>query len=348
MAAMTPRERVQKFFRREPVDAMPVFSGMGLVTIQAINKMGIRFAQVHGSADYLARSAMTSADLFGFDSVIVPYDMCTMAEAMGRGVTVYENAEGVLYPTVPDKWTSLDDVKLEEGWIDKARMPKVEEAFKILLKEANGKYAVGAWVLGPFTLGGQVIELDLLLKGAARDRARVEAFMDKMTDAVIDVAKRYQALGVDYMNVREMGSGTDLLSPRMWKQLIQPYLKRIFDELKSPKILHICGGTDLIVDLMNDCGADALSFDQKNNLVETRKKIGNDVILLGNFDPWDTLCQKEAADVPAVMKACIDAGVDAVWPGCDIWPEVKPENVAAWVNTVREYGKKPSPAVGRI
>ena len=89
---------------------MPVFSGMGLVTIQAINKMGIRFAQVHGSAEYLARSAMTSADIFGFDSVIVPYDMCTMAEAMGRGVTVYENAEGVLYPTVPDKvghhWTT--------------------------------------------------------------------------------------------------------------------------------------------------------------------------------------------------------------------------------------------------
>ena len=107
----------------------------------------------------------------------------------------------------------MDDVKLEEGWIEKARMPKVEDAFKILLKEANGKYAVGAWVLGPFTLGGQVIELDLLLKGAARERARVEAFMDTMTDAVIAVAKRYQALGVDYMNIREMGSGTDLLSP---------------------------------------------------------------------------------------------------------------------------------------
>ncbi len=327
---------------------MPVFSGMGLVTVQAINKMGIRFAQVHGSADYLARSAMTSSDLFGFDSVIVPYDMCTMAEAMGRGVTVYENAEGVLYPTVPDKWKSLDDVKLEDGWIEKARMPLVEEAFKILLNEADGKYAVGAWVLGPFTLGGQVIELDLLLKGAARERARVEAFMDKMTDAVIDVAKRYQALGVDYMNIREMGSGTDLLSPRMWKQLIQPYLKRIFSELKSPKVLHICGGTDLIVDLMNDCGADALSFDQKNNLAETRKKIGDDVILLGNFDPWDTLCQKEAEQVPDIIKACIDAGVDAVWPGCDIWPEVKPENVEAWVNTIRAYGKKSSPAVGRI
>jgi len=348
MAEMTPRERVKRFLRREPVDRMPVFSGMGLVTVQAIEKLGIRFAQVHGSAEYLARSAMISSDIYGFESVQVPYDMCTMAEAMGRGVTVYENAEGVLYPTVPDKWTSLADVKLEEDWIHKARMPVVEDAFKILLDEANGKYAVGAWVLGPFTLGGQVIELDLLLKGVAKDRANVEAFMDKMTQAVIDVAKRYQALGVDFINIREMGSGTDLLSPRMWKQLIQPYLKRILGELKSPKILHICGGTDLIVELMNECGADALSFDQKNTLAESRKKMGNEVLLLGNFDPYGTLCQIDASQVEGVIKACVDAGVDAVWPGCDIWPEVKPDNVNVWVKTIKEYGKNPTPAVGRL
>ena len=348
MAEMTPRERVKKFLRREPVDRMPVFSGMGLVTIQAIDKMGIRFAQVHGSAEYLAKSALLSAELYGFESVIVPYDMCTMAEAMGRGVTVYENAEGVLYPTVPDKWKTLEEVNLEPGWIDKARMPAVEGAFKILSSQIGGKYALGAWVLGPFTLGGQVIELDLLLKGVAKNRKGVEDFMEKMTDAVIAVAKRYQDLGVDYLNIREMGSGTDLLSPRMWKQLIQPYLTKIFSELKSPKILHICGGTDLIVDLMNECGADALSFDQKNNLVETRKKIGNEVILLGNFDPWNTLCQLEPTQVPDIIKSCIDAGVDAVWPGCDIWPEVKPDNVHAWVNTIKDLGKSPSPAVGRV
>ncbi|MBM3300574.1 MAG: methyltransferase, partial [Deltaproteobacteria bacterium] len=206
----------------------------------------------------------------------------------------------------------------------------------------------GGWVLGPFTLAGQVTELDLLLKGVAKDRKGVEAFQEKMTSVVIDVAKRYQDLGVDYMNIREMGSGTDLLSPRMWKTLIQPYLKEIFAALKSPKILHICGSTDLIVDMMNECGADALSFDQKNNLAETRKKIGNDVVLMGNFDPYATLCQMDASQVPDVVKGCIDAGVDAVWPGCDIWPEVKQENLEAYVRTIKDYGRKPTPAVGRV
>jgi len=346
MAEMTPKTRVQKFFKREPIDVMPIFSGMGMVTIQAINKMGIRFAEVHGSPDYLAKSASLSSEIFGFDSVVVPYDMCTIPEAMGRGCSTYANAEGILYPTVPTKWEDLDAVNIDANWVVQNRMPVVEDAIKKLV--AEGKYAVGGWVLGPFTLGGQVIELDLLLKGIKKDADRVKAFMEKMTKVVIEVAKRYQDLGVDYMTIREMGSGTDLLSPRMWKQLIQPYLIEIFSALKSPKILHICGGTDLIVDLMNECGADALSFDQKNNLVETRKKIGDDMLLLGNFDPYGTLCQKEANEVAPVIKGCIDAGVDSVWPGCDLWPEVKPENVQAWVSTVKELGKQPSPAVGRI
>jgi [methyl-Co(III) methanol-specific corrinoid protein]:coenzyme M methyltransferase len=145
-----------------------------------------------------------------------------------------------------------------------------------------------------------------------------------------------------------MGSGTDLLSPRMWKTLIQPNLQRIFAALKPPRVNHICGSTDMIIEMMNECGADALSVDHKNNLVESRKKLGNDVILLGDFDAYKTLVQMEASEVEAVIKKCIDAGVDAVWPGCDLWPDVKPENVEVYVRTIRKYGKQPSPAVGRI
>ncbi|MGC8604265.1 MAG: uroporphyrinogen decarboxylase family protein, partial [Desulfomonilaceae bacterium] len=179
MATMTAKERVKKFMKREPVDTMPIFSGMGMVTVQAINKMGIRFAEVHSSPNYLAQSATLSAEMFGFDSVIVPYDMCTIPEAMGRGCSTYANAEGILYPTVPAKWENLDAVDISPDWVSKARMPVVEDALTKLVSE--GKYAVGSWVLGPFTLGGQVIELDLLLKGIKKESDKVHEFMKKMT-----------------------------------------------------------------------------------------------------------------------------------------------------------------------
>ena len=346
MATMKPKERIEKLFKKEPIDTMPIFSGQGMVTIQAIKKMGIRFPQVHTSAEYMAGSALTTAEMFDFDAVIIPYDMCTIPEALGRGVSLYESTEDILYPTVPSKWEKLEDVVIPDDFLSKGRMPLVDEAFRIL--KSDGKFSIGAWVLGPFTMAGQLIELDLLLKGVKKDKDRVVAFLDKMTDLVIKVAQHYQAIGADYISIRDMGTGTDLLSPRMWQSFIQPNLVKIFDALKSPTVNHICGSTNLIIEMMNECGAEALSVDHKNNVVESRKKLGNDVILLGDFDAYATLAQLDVSQVEAVIKGCIDKGFDAVWPGCDIWPDVKQENVEAYVATIRKYGKAASPAVGRV
>ena len=348
MSELTPKERVMNLFQRKPVDTMPCFSGMGMVTIQAINEMGIRFAQVHTSAENLARSAKITAEIFGFDAVIIPYDMCTIPEALGRGISLYESSEDILYPTVPSKWPSFDEIEIPDDFLSRGRMPMVDEAFEILKSQVDGNLALGGWVLGPFTMAGQLIELDLLLKGVRKDKERVDAFLAQMTDLVIKVAQHYQSIGVDFMNIREMGSGSDLLSPKVWKTLIQPNLVKIFDALQIPTVNHICGSTDLIIEMMNECGADALSVDQKNNVVETRKKLGDDVLLFGNFDPYGTLVTGDVSEVEPVIRKCIDDGLDAVWPGCDLWPDVKKENVEAYVQTVRKYGKKASPAVGRI
>lgn len=349
MSELTGKERVQKLFKREPLDTMPCFSGQGSVVIQAIEKMGTKFAKIHTDARLLAESAITSARLFGLDAVVIPYDMAVVAEAMGRGISLYDGADGILYPTVPNKWKTLDEIDIPANYMSQGRLPMIDEAFKIIKEEAPD-LAVGAWVLGPFTLAGQIMELDILLKGLKKQKDQIAVFLDQVTQVTVDMVKHYQTLDVDFISVRDMGSGTDLLSPRMWKTLVGPNLKKVFDAITCcPSVNHICGSTDMIIEMMHECGADALSVDQKNDVVLTREKLGNDVLLFGNFDPYNTLTQLEdVLEVEKIIKGCIDKGVDSVWPGCDIWPDVRVENMETYVKTVREYGKKPSPAVGRI
>jgi [methyl-Co(III) methanol-specific corrinoid protein]:coenzyme M methyltransferase len=186
---------------------------------------------IHTSAENLARSAVLTAEMFGYDAAIVPYDMCTVPEALGRGASLYEHSDDILYPTVPSKWATLDDVEIPEDFLGRGRMPLVDEAIHLIKSQTNGVVAIGGWVLGPFTMAGQIVELDLLLKGVFKHKAQTEAFIDKMTHLVIRVAQHYQELGVDYMTIREMGTGSDLLSPRVWKTLIQPNLSRRFSTL---------------------------------------------------------------------------------------------------------------------
>jgi [methyl-Co(III) methanol-specific corrinoid protein]:coenzyme M methyltransferase len=80
--------------------------------------------------------------------------------------------------------------------------------------------------------------------------------------------------------------------------------------------------------------------DQKNTLAETRQKIGVDLLLFGNFDPYGTLVTLPADEVDQVVKNCFDAGVDALWPGCDLWPDIKKENLEAVVAAAQKYGQR--------
>ena len=347
---LSPRERVERTFARQPIDTMAFFSGMGMVVMPAIKKLGYQFPKVHKDAEKLARSAIESSRMFGFDSVVIPYDMCMESEAIGNAISLYENSEDILYPTIPEKmWKTMDQVSIPSNIMELGRLHLIPEAIKIIKKEAP-ELPVGVWQLGPFTQAGQVLELDILLKGVFKEKAKVEATLDKLADMAITIGQACQAAGADYITLREMGTGTDLLSPKTWRELIQPRMRKILGAWKSPKILHICGATDLIIEMMADCGSDAVSVDIKNNLVESRKKLGDKMLLFGNFDVFALPCKEETTVEQAVeaIKKNIDGGVDAVWPGCDLWPDIKEANMRAIVQTVREYGTKPTACVGRL
>jgi [methyl-Co(III) methanol-specific corrinoid protein]:coenzyme M methyltransferase len=150
--------------------------------------------------------------------------------------------------------------------------------------------------------------------------------------------------------LREGGANADVLSPRTFREIIQPRLTRILAAWKSPKVLLISGVTDPLIEMMQECGADAIAVDIKNTLAESRRKLGNDTLLFGNYDVYELPCRPETTVAQAIqgMKDNIDGGVDAVWPGSDLWPDIKEENFRAMERTVRDYGRKPSPALGRL
>jgi len=359
MAELSPIERVMRFWDREPVDKMPFFTGMGMVLQPAIKKLGYKFASIHReSAEKLAWAGIESARMFNLDSIVIPFDMCWESEALGNEISLYEESDDILYPTIPYKnWTEVDQVDITQEQIDNIMdtfpMTLIPEAIKICKKEAP-ELPVGAWQLGPFTQCGQTIELDKVLKAVFKHTAQVERILDRLSDMIIEIGKGLQAAGADFITLREPGVAADLLSPKTFKELIAPRLTRILAGWKSPKVLHICGSTDPLVELMWQCvvdsGGQAVSFDIKNNLLESRKKLGDDAIILGNYDVFGLPCAEETTVEQAVegIKTNIDGLVDAVWPGCDLWPDIKEENFRAMEKTAREYKTGPTPAVGRI
>jgi [methyl-Co(III) methanol-specific corrinoid protein]:coenzyme M methyltransferase len=189
--------------------------------------------------------------------------------------------------------------------------------------------------MGPFTIAGQTMELNDLLKLCLKKPEQVDEILGIYAGFVVQFAEVLFKAGADYINIREMGATSDVLRPALFRKLVEPHLKTVFRNTSGPLILHICGKTNDIMDSMNGCGASALSVDQKNDLLQTRKAIGNEPVVLGNFDPYNVLVKGGAEDVEKAVHECIAGGVDAVWPGCDIWPSVPKENMETLMRAVK-------------
>jgi [methyl-Co(III) methanol-specific corrinoid protein]:coenzyme M methyltransferase len=340
---LSSRERVLRLFRREKIDYVPVFSGMGNITIHGLEKYGYKFAEIHTDARKMANVAASTFRLFGFECAVAPFDMGIEAEALGCEINYYPHrTEGILYPTVKEplaeKLVDLD-LRVPSDLAGAGRIPLVTEALRLLKKEVGDQVAIGSYVLGPYLVAAQVVDIGNLAKSCFKKPDLVSQTLEKTTDLIISLARIYREAGADYVSIREMGAGPDILSPNIFKSLIRPHLERVFASIESPKILHMCGDTNSIVDQMGACGAEVISVEEKNDVAETRKKLGPDALIFGNIAGYDVLAVGQPADVDRAVKEAIANGVDAVWPGCDIWPEAPRENMEALMAAGRKYGR---------
>ena len=339
---LNSKQRVMRFFGKQEIDCIPVFSGMGNVTVHGLEKYGWNFAEIHVDARKMADMAASTFQIFGLECAVLPFDMGVEAEALGAEVNFYPHHTDVVYPTITEKVAEKVkdlDIEMPSDLANAGRIPLVTEAIGYLKEEIGNDVAIGSWVLGPYTLAGQLVDIGDLAKAAYKDQKRVQSILSTLADVLIEISKIYKEAGADYITVREMGATADILSPRMFKSLIRPCLEQVFAGMDSPKILHICGDTDSIVDQMALCGADAISVEQKNHVAESREKVGPDMPILGNIDPYEVVVQGKPEDVDNAVKEAIANGVDAVWPGCDLWPLVPKENLEALVEAARKYGK---------
>lgn len=339
---MTSKELVLSIFANKDADRMACFSGFGSVLTASLDEYGYKFPTVHGDPVKMANTSAFTYKTTGMESVIVPYDMCVDAEALGCVMNAYENVNQLLYPTIKEKIIHNEEemttIAIPDKVWEKGRYPVVMEALSLLKKDVGNEVPVVAWLLGPFTMAGQLMDLNDLFKLVFKKPDLVNGMLSVLTDLIITMAAKYREAGADIICIREMGATTDVLSPRNFKQVIDPHLGRIFASIGSPNFLHICGSTNIVMKNMQASGADALSVEIKNNLAKSREDIGYEPLLFGNIDAYGVLVLGTPEVVEKATIEAMEGSVDSVMPSCDIWPEAPVANVKAMVDTVKQYG----------
>ena len=175
-------------------------------------------------------------------------------------------------------------------------------------------------------------------------------FVLTVTDIFIDWAckavQKINGLGFDFMIVPEdlAWKQGPLFSPKMFRELFLPRMKRVADKIQIPWIYHSDGNLMPILDDLLTLGMSGLANIEPNamNINELKQRYGRRVCLVGNIDLHYTLTQGTPEEVEAEVKKRIqDVGPGGGYilaSSNSLAGYCKPENVLAMHRALLRYG----------
>jgi [methyl-Co(III) methanol-specific corrinoid protein]:coenzyme M methyltransferase len=336
---MTPKERVMAVLNHQKPDRMPCFGANSTVTYEQMEKVQAFWPDGHSKGEVMAQQALAAYTVLGFDAVRVPF--CQTFEAVALGcirkpgnIQEVEGIPGIEHPP-PYK---LDDTPLfPEDFLSRGFIPELLKAVRILKKELGDKVPIVAGIIGPFTVAGSLIDTIPLLKASFKAPEKMRPFLDIGEKAGTALALALVDAGADIISVEDMTASPELIAPKTYRDYEMEYQKKQFDAIPVPKILHICGNVDGIIEYMGRTHADIISLEPKASATLARQKCGNDMILMGGVDTATTLYMKDPETVRQGCEESIADGIQILAPGCAVAPGTPLENLLAMVEVARAH-----------
>ena len=320
------RTQILDLLNGKKIDSIPAFSGLTHVTAAGLEHEGLSFHEVHCDAGKLARAAASTFHLTRFPSAALPLDLCVEAEALGAEVDFRENG---LYefPRVakPPYQTTSEVLKDLRGL---GRIHLVCEAIAKVKTDIGAEAVIGGILPGPFTLLLFLVESGVLFTEMKRNSQTVHDALIHLSTFISQVGHAYRSAGADFLTIHDMGGSPGFLGPKRFAEFVLPAQQHLIAALPKPRVLSLCGNTNEVMHLLAESGAEAISVDQTNNLSASRAALPH-TLLFGNLDPVETLSRGNQARVQAMAEGVRTAGVDALWPGCDLYPPTPLENLKA-------------------
>ncbi len=337
---MNAKERVMAVINHQKPDRMPCLGANSTVTYEQMEKVQAFWPEGHENAETMAKQAMAAYTVLGFDAVRVPFSQTFEAEAFGckikpgRGVDGNEGIPGIEHPPP----YTLDDVPVfPDDFLSRGKIPELLKAVRILKGELGDEVPIIGGIIGPFTIAGSLIDTVPLLKATFKTPEKIPPFLDVAEQAGTALANALIEAGADIISCEDMTASPELIAPKTYGDVELKYQKKQFDAISVPKILHICGKVDRIVEWMGQTGADILSLEPKADAGLAREKCGPDTIMLGGADTAQTLFLKDAETVKRACEKSIADGIQILAPGCAVAPGTSTENLLAMVEVAKAH-----------
>lgn len=311
---------------RTPVVPLAGFPGAPLA--------GASIREALYDADTQVKALAALYDAVKPDAVFTMMDLTVEPEYLGCGLKVTENAPPAVIDHALKDESGLD--AMFDGKTTGGRMDLFAEVVKKL--KASIDVPVGAYVIGPFTLAGEVLGISPAMKTIKKNPGFLHRVLEKTTAVIAGYIKLLEDAGADMICILEPSAM--MISPAQFREFSKPYCTRLIAEaVRGISILHICGNTNHLITEMEDAGPEALSLDKQVDFVEARSRLKDETVLIGNIDPVFLASCKHPEEVrqmsQKLYKALGGGNNFILSTGCDVPENATIDNLKAMVS-VRE------------
>ncbi len=270
-----------------------------------------------------------------FENMGVPFCMTVEAEAMGATVDMGNDLhEPHVIKYVYDRIPDLDSLSMSdyESGRGKVTIDAIKE-----LKGRNLDAPIIGNITGPVSTASSVVDPMGFYKDLRKNPERASAYMDFVTDNLIDFAGRMIDAGADLIAVSDPSGTGEILGPKNFALYTVPYLNKIVDYVhgRGKKcIVHICGNMTNVYEEINKVRADALSFDSIVPMSQAKEALKGRV-LMGNVSTY-TLEFGDREQIEKMTEACVRNGSSIVSPACGLGTKSSIENIKTMLETVKK------------
>ncbi len=335
---MTSRERFSLLVIDEQSDRCNV---MPLITSHAATVSGIPLKRYYTDGQAMAEAQIIAIEKYRHDAISIFSEVGIIAEALGSEFIYPDDDLPVLKTPVLNK-SSITSIKIPDPKSD-GRLPLYLEAIDYTYKAVGDRIPILAYVPAPFTTGMMLAEPEKFLIATIKNSHQVKEIMEICLQAAIEFSYEIIDAGGLPIIVDPLASAS-VISPKTYKEFAWFYEKKLIDFLHRydlDVILHICGDTTPIIDLLPETKADLISIDQVD-LSLIRDKIGGKMRLIGNFDTSlltfgdsSIIIEKTQEMVKEGMK---NAKGYIAATGCEVPIKTPEENVKAFITAAKEAG----------
>lgn len=343
---MTPMERLGGFLTGGDMDrilAMPLICSMSGKCARMTHK------EKRSTAENEAKCQIEAYNRFGNDVLIAEYGLHTVGKSLGSKMSDPEDAVPAIIDHVLKDLADIDQLDFEKVKLKNSKDFQLHlECAKILIDRMGKEVPTGTLISGPLTAVASIYPVEKLLKALRKRGEDVHKLMRLCTDALKEVHNEFVNVGSMILFCEPIASGS-IISPKDYREFVLPYTIELMENIHDHKGMvcyHICGDTKKIIPEMLKTKPDMISIDNRVPIGFAKELIKPYMPLVGNVDPVETMILGTPEDVDKAVKHCIKEAYDSkngyiLCTGCDLNGNIPLENLDAFMNAARKYGKFP-------